>query len=273
MQTTPEFNIPTFGFGTYQRHGDEAYRTVKDALEIGYRHIDTAEGYNNEEFVGQAIADSGVPRSDIFITTKVSPKSYAAGKVRPAVEASLEKLKTDQVDLLLLHWPSPQDEVPVEVYLEQFAAVYDAGLTAHIGVSNFTKHYLDCALEVLGDRPIRMNQVEIHAYMRNRPIVDYCAEKGIPMTAYSPLAKGAIASDAKLAKIGESHDATAAQIALAYLLAEGHVVIPSSTNKGRIAQNFAATNITLSEAEVAEIRLLDEGRRIVNGPWCPKWDE
>ena len=269
---TPEFNIPSFGFGTYQRLDDEAYRTVSDALEVGYRHIDTAEGYNNEEFVGKAIADSGVAREDVWITTKVSPRSYGEGMVRPAVEASLEKLRTDQVDLLLLHWPSINDEYPVESYLEQFAEVYDAGLTKHIGVSNFTKYYLDHALRILGNRPIRTNQCEIHAYFRNRPIVDYCASKGIPMTAYSPLAKGAVADDPTMAKIGEKHNATAAQIALAYLMAEGHIVIPTSTKKERIASNFEARNIQLSAEEVAQIQALDEGRRIVDGEWCPTWD-
>ncbi len=270
---TTEFNIPKIGFGTYQRLDDEAYRTVTDALEVGYRHIDTAEGYNNEEFVGKAIADSGIARSDLWITTKVGPRSLGPGKVSAAVETSLEKLRTDQVDLLLIHWPSPKNEIEAEVYLEQLAEVYDAGLAAHIGVSNFTIHFMEKAFAVLGDRPIRTNQVEIHAYHRNRPIVDYCEAKGIVMTAYSPLAKGAIADDATLNKIGAVHNATGAQVALAYLLAEGHIVIPTSTNKGRIAQNFACTEITLSEAELVTIRQLDEGRRIVNGPWCPTWDE
>lgn len=271
MNTTT-FNIPKIGFGTYQRHGDEAYRTVATALKVGYRHIDTAEGYNNEEFVGQAIADSSVSRDEIFITTKVSPKNLGAGLLRPAVETSLAKLQIDQVDLLLIHWPSPQDEVPVEVYMEQLAAVYDAGLTKHIGVSNFTKHYIDAALPLLGDRPIRTNQVEIHPYMQNRPIVEHCAEKGIRMTAYSPLAKGAVASDPMLAQIGERVGGTAAQVALAYLMAEGHIVIPTSSNDERIAQNFGALQVNLSEDNIATIRQLEEGRRIVNGSWCPTWD-
>ncbi len=269
---TSDFNIPKIGFGTYQRLDDEAYRTVTDALEIGYRHIDTAEGYNNEEFVGKAIAESGLARGDVWITTKVGPRSLGPGLVRPAVERSLEKLQIDQVDLLLIHWPSPHNEVAAEVYLEQFAAVYDAGLAAHIGVSNFTIHFMEKAAAVLGARPIRTNQVEIHPYHRNRPIVEHCLAHDIVMTAYSPLAKGAIAQDATLAEIGAAHNATAAQVALAYLLAEGHIIIPTSTNKDRIAQNFASTEISLSNAELLQIRQLDEGRRIVDGPWCPKWD-
>lgn len=272
MSTLADFNIPKFGFGTYQRHDDEAYRTVSEALEIGYRHIDTAEGYNNEEFVGRAIADSGIARDDIFITTKVAPRSFAPGKVRPAVERSLEKLQTNQVDLLLIHWPSPHNEVAAEVYLEQLGEVYDAGLTKHIGVSNFTKHFMEKAFAVLGDRPIRTNQVETHPYLRNRPIVDYCLERDIVMTAYSPLAKGAVANDPTMAKIGEAYDATAVQIALAFLSAEGHIVIPSSSNKQRIAENFAAADIKLTQSEISAIRQLDRGQRIVDGPWCPEWD-
>lgn len=264
--------IPQLGYGTWNRDGDDAYNGVIWALEAGYRHIDTAEGYKNEEHVGRAIAESGVPRNDIFLTTKVAPESFAPGQIMGHVEASLEKLRTDKVDLLLLHYPSIGDEYVIEDYMAQFAEVYDKGMTKHIGVSNFTKRYIDRALELLGDRKILTNQIEIHALMQNRPIVEYCTAKGIPLTAFSPLARGAVSDSAALREIGAAHEATPEQIALAFLLHEGYVVIPSSGNKDRIAANLAAKDINLSDKEMVTIRGLEEGRRLVNGPWCPEWD-
>ncbi len=265
--------MPQIGYGTWNRKGGEAYDGVIWALEAGYRHIDTAEGYRNEEFVGQAIADAGVPRGEIFLTTKVAPESFGPGQIMGHVEASLEKLRTDRVDLLLLHYPSIKDEYEIEDYMAQFAEVFDKGLTRHIGVSNFTKRYIDRALELLGDRTILTNQVEIHPLMQNRPIVDYCRARGIPLTAYSPLARGAVSKSAGLAEIAAAHEASPEQIALAFLLQEGHVVIPSSGNRARIGANLAAAGIGLAEAEMQAIRALDAGLRLVNGPWCPDWDE
>jgi len=264
--------IPQIGYGTWNRPDQECYDGVVTALEIGYRHIDTAEGYNNEEFVGKAISDSGVPRDDIWLTTKVAPESYAPGNILPTVQRSLEKLRTDQVDLLLLHWPSIKDEYDINDYMAQFAEVYDQGLTKHIGVSNFTKHYLDLALNLLGDRKLITNQCEIHVFMQNRPIVEYSASKGIPMTAYSPLARGAVSDSAELAAIAAEKGATVGQIALAFLMHEGHVVIPSSGNPGRNAENFAAKYVVLSDADMTRLRAMDEGRRLVNGDWTPEWD-
>lgn len=264
--------IPQIGFGTWQRKGQEAYDSVRAALDVGYRHIDTAEGYNNEEFVGAALADSGLPRTDIFVTTKVAPESFGPGRIMPAVKASLEKLRMDQVDLLLLHYPSIRDEYAIEDYMAQFAEVFDQKLTKRIGVSNFTIRYIDRALELLDDRKISTNQVEIHPFMQNKPIVDHCRQKSIPLTAYSPLARGGVADDPALKSIAERHGATPAQIALSFLMSEGFIVIPSSSKPDRIASNFAAKDIQLSADDMSHIRALDEGRRLVDGDWCPAWD-
>ena len=264
--------IPQLGFGTWNHDGEEAYNITRWALEIGYRHIDTAEGYKNEEQVGRAIAESGVPRKDVFITTKIAPESYAPGKIMGHVKTSLEKLRVEQVDLLLLHWPSIKDQYDVNDYVQQFAEVYDAGLTKHIGVSNFTKKYLDAAIRILGKRPISINQCEIHVLNQNHIIVDYCKSKGIPMTAYSPLARGALTNDTALVAIGKRHSCMANQVALAFLLAEGYVVIPSSGNKARIKANFDSKDVVLTADDIVAIRKLDEGRRLVNGAWCPVWD-
>ena len=264
--------MPKIGYGTWNRPEKEAYDGVTAALEAGYRHLDCAEGYENEEFVGHAIADFGIARDDLWVTTKVAPESFGPGQIRGHVETSLEKLGVGPVDLLLLHYPSIKDEYDIADYMAQLADVYDAGLCHNIGMSNFTKPYLDKAIALLDGRPILTNQVELHVYLHNTPIVDRCAALGIQMTAYSPLARGAVTDDPVLQAVADAHDVTTSQIALAWLLAKGHVVIPSSGNPTRIAQNLAAGEITLTPQEIAQIDALDQGMRLVNGPWCPVWD-
>jgi 2,5-diketo-D-gluconate reductase B len=273
MQSEPVVaGIPQMGYGTWNRPGDEAYHGVVWALEAGCRHIDTAQGYDNEQEVARGIRDSGVPRSEIFLTTKVKPENFGPGQVLPSVRQSLDKLQTDKVDLLLLHWPSPHDEYPLEDYVGQFAEVFDAGMTMRIGVSNFTRALLGRTIQLLGDRKVTTNQVECHVYMQNRPIVEHCNKLGIPVTAYSPLARGRVAGDPVLERIGKAHGAAGEQIALAYLMAKGMIVIPSSGKKERIASNFAARRIKLTDSDVAEIATLDKSMRLVNGAWCPTWD-
>jgi 2,5-diketo-D-gluconate reductase B len=265
--------IPQIGYGSWNRPGDECYTSIRMALDAGYRHIDTAEGYNNEEFVGKAVAESGVKRADIFITTKVAPEHLGPGQVMPHVKVSLDKLRLEQVDLLLVHWPSIKDQYDITDYMTQFAEVFDKGLAKHIGVSNFTKRHLDAAITILGHRPITTNQVEIHPLMQNRVIVDYTRSKKISTTAYSPLARGAVNNNETLIAIGKTHKASPGQIALAFLMAEGHIVIPSSGSKQRIEENLASQHIQLSADDVTAIRGIDAGHRLVNGDWCPVWDK
>lgn len=265
--------IPKIGYGTWNRPGQQAYQGVLWALELGYRHIDTAQGYNNEQDVGRAIKESQVARSEVFLTTKVAPENYGRGQVMKSTRESLDKLGVDKVDLLLLHWPSPHDEYPLPSYLEQFAEVFDAGLTTEIGVSNFTIPLIDQAQRLLGKRRLVMNQVELHVYMQNRAIVEHCRSIGVPTTAYSPLARGAVVGDPVLAEVAKAHEASGEQIALAFLMSEGHIVIPSSGKKERIQSNLAAANIELSAPEVERLRLLEKGLRLVNGAWTPTWDE
>lgn len=264
--------IPQMGYGTWNRPGDEAYRGVVWALEAGCRHIDTAQGYNNEQEVARGIKDSGVARSDIFITTKVKPENFGPGQIMPSVRQSLDKLRTDKVDLLLLHWPSIHNEYPLEDYIGQVAEVFDAGLAARIGVSNFTRALLDGAIRLLGDRKVTTNQVECHVYMQNRPIVEHCERLGIPVTAYSPLARGRVVGDPVLEAVGKAHGASGEQIALAFLMAKGMIVIPSSGKKERIVSNFEARKIRLTDEEIARVAALDRGMRLVDGPWAPTWD-
>ena len=265
--------IPQIGYGTWKRFGDECYNGVRMALDAGYRHIDTAESYNNEEFVGKAIAESGIDRDNIFVTTKVAPEHLGPGQVMPHVKTSLGKLRVDAVDLLLVHWPSIKDVYDINDYMTQFAEVLDKGLARHIGVSNFTKSHLDAAIKTLGHRPVTTNQVEIHPLFQNRVIVDYTHKHGISTTAYSPLARGAVTHNATLLAIATQHSASAGQIALAYLISQGHIVIPTSKSKERIAENLAAQDITLTDFEIAEIRRLDGDHRLVKGDWCLEWDQ
>jgi 2,5-diketo-D-gluconate reductase B len=264
--------IPQIGYGTWKRLGEEAYNCVRWALDAGYRHIDTAEAYGNEADVGRAIADSGIPRKDIFIVTKVAPENLGPGQVMPHARVSLDKLRVDHVDLLLVHWPSVHDRYAMRDYLAQFAEVQDAGLATHIGVSNFTRKHIDSARHILGKRPIATNQCEIHVLLQNRLIVDHCKAAGIPMTAYSPLARGAVLEIPQLKQIAARYNTTADIIALAFLMAEGHIVIPTSSNKARIASNLTATDVSLTPDDIALIRTLDKGQRLVSGGWAPAWD-
>ena len=264
--------IPTIGYGTWNRPDETAYECTLAALKAGYRHLDCAEGYENEEYVGKAIKEFALPREELWITTKVAPESFGPGQIRPHVEASLEKLGVSDVDLLLLHYPSIKDEYDIADYMAQFAAVYDAGLCRNIGVSNFTKTYIDQAQVLLGDRTLLTNQVELHVYLHNTPIVSHCDQKGLRMTAYSPLARGAVVNDPVLQEIGAQVGGTASQVALAWLIAKGYIVIPSAGSPARIAENLAAGDLTLADDQVKAIDALDKGMRLVDGPWCPAWD-
>jgi 2,5-diketo-D-gluconate reductase B len=265
-------SLPQFGFGTWNHPEDETYKIVRAALDIGYRHIDTAEMYGNERAVGRAIKDSGVKRDDLFITTKVAPENFGPGQVIKHARMSLDKLGVEKADLYLLHWPSPQDKYDADDYVAQLGGVQDAGLATQIGVSNFTKKYLDVALRILGAERITTNQVECHVLMQNRPIVDYTKSKGIPITAYCPLARGRLSESAGLVTLAKTLDASPEQVGLAFLMAEGHIVIPSSSKHERIQSNWDAQKIKLTREQVAAIRKLDQNRRLVNGSWCPVWD-
>ena len=265
-------SLPQFGFGTWNHPEDETYKIVRAALDIGYRHLDTAEMYGNERAVGRAIKDSGVSRDEIFITTKVAPENFGPGQIIKHARSSMDKLGIAKADLYLLHWPSPQDKYDADDYVTQLGGVQDAGLATQIGVSNFTRKYLDVALRILGPHRITTNQVECHVLMQNRPIVDYTKSKGISITAYCPLARGHLSESAGLVAIAKSLGASPEQVGLAFLMAEGHIVIPSSSKRERIQSNWDAQEVKLTEEQVAAIRMLDENRRLVNGSWCPVWD-
>lgn len=265
-------DIPALGYGTWRRLGQECVDRVRDALEIGYRHIDTARMYDNEAEVGQGVRESGLARDEVFVTTKVWHDSLGKGQVRASAEGSLKRLGMEYVDLFLIHWPSPGDAVPVAQYVTELAEVHEAGLARRIGVSNFTRRHMDEAVAAIGAERIATNQVELNVHFRNRPIAEHCAALGIPITAYTPLARGAMEGDPVLTDIARRHGSTLAQIALAFLLHKGHIVIPSSSKRARLEENFAARDIQLSEDDIARLDALDTDARRVNLAFSPDWD-
>lgn len=264
--------MPNLGLGTFRLTGQPLRDSLLQGLELGYRHIDTAQIYANEAEVGQLMSESGVPRQDIYLTTKVWTSEFGPGKVIPSLEVSLEKLGTDYLDLALIHWPSPRDEVPMAVYLEQLAEAKDQGLTREIGVSNFTVAQLKQAIDILGPGAIAHQQVEIHPLLQNRKVVAFCKDHGIAITAYMPLAYGKVLTEPLLMEIGQRHGVSAAQVSLAWLLAQGMAVIPSSTKRENLAANLAALKVTPTAEELAAIATLERGERCANPDFAPDWD-
>lgn len=264
--------IPNPGLGTFRLKGDTLKSAVSNALEQGYRHIDTAQMYGNEAEVGQAIAESSVPREEIFLTTKVWHDTLKPDDLKKSVDESLEKLGTDYVDLLLIHWPSPNDEVPMRDYLTALREVQKAGKTRHIGVSNFTMAQIDQAVDILGEGVLLTNQIEVHPFLQNRALVEHCKRHDITVTAFMPLAVGKVMEDDTLKRIAANHDATPAQVTLAWLQALDIVTFPSSTKADHLKSNIEALKITLSDDELDEIATLDRGERIANPDFAPDWD-
>lgn len=215
---------------------------------------------------------STVARHEIYLTTKVWTSEFGPGKLIPSLEVSQEKLGTDYLDLALIHWPSPKDEVPMAVYLEQLAEAKARGLTREIGVSNFTVAQLKQAIEILGPGAIAHQQIEVHPLLQNRKVVEFCKAQDIAVTAYMPLAYGKVLSEPLLMEIGQRHGVSAAQVSLAWLLAQDMTVIPSSTKRENQAANLAALDITLSSEEMAAIATLDRGERCANPDFAPAWD-
>lgn len=264
--------IPRIGFGTYRLKDQQVIDSVKSALELGYRHIDTAQMYENEEAVGQAIKQSGVPREDIFLTTKVWWDRFKHDDLIASLEESCRKLGVDQVDLALLHWPSPNDEVPMAEYVGALSEAREKGLAKRIGISNFTIAQLNEALSLPGGEHLVTNQIEVHPFLANRKLVEHSQAKGLQVTGYMPLAVGKVMNEPVLQQIADDHDATAAQIALAWVAARDIAVIPSSTKPEHQQSNLAALELTLSDDEMTRIARLDVGERIANPDFAPKWD-
>ncbi len=264
--------MPRLGFGTYGRTGPEGIAAILGALEVGYRHLDTAQTYDTEREVGEAIRRSGLARDEVFVTTKVAENRLGPGEVVPSLERSLDELGLDHVDLALIHWPARKGGPAPEVYLHQIAEARERGLARHIGVSNFTVALIEEARSILGDGAILTNQVELNPWFRNRRLADHCASQGIVVTCFEPLARGRVGSDPVLQRIAGRHDATPEQVALAWELACGYAAIPTTSKPDRAAQNLAAKDLVLSAEELAEVETLDRGVRSIDPDWGPDWD-
>jgi 2,5-diketo-D-gluconate reductase B len=265
--------IPAFGLGTFRMKDDVVITSVKTALELGYRAIDTAQIYDNEAAVGQAIAESGVPRSELFITTKIWIENLSKDALIPSLKESLNKLRTDYVDLTLIHWPSPNDAVSVEEFMQALLEAKNSGLTREIGISNFTIPLMEKAIAAVGAENISTNQIELSPYLQNRRVVEWAKQHGIHITSYMTLAYGKALKDEVIAKIAAKHNATPAQVILAWAMGEGYAVIPSSTKRENLASNLQAQALTLDEADRTAIAALECNDRLVSPEGlAPDWD-
>lgn len=272
MSNTKNIPIPTLGAGTFRLKGQDAYQSVDMALKLGYRHIDTAQVYGNEAEVGQAIADSGIARSEICITTKIWMDRLSRTDFLPSLKESLEKLKTDYVDLLLIHWPLKDESVSMEEYLTELKQAKALGLTRQIGVSNFTNTQTAKAISILGEGEIITNQVEVHPYLQNRAVTEFCQQHGILITAYMPFAYGEVFQDGILKNIAQKHDATIAKVVLAWVNQQGFITIPSSTKENNLKDNLAFRSVRLTEEDMKRISTLDKNHRLANPDFSPSWD-
>jgi 2,5-diketo-D-gluconate reductase B len=265
---TPHLAIPKLGLGTWALRGAECARAVAEAIGLGYRHVDTAEMYGNEDAVGQGLRDAAVPREQLFVTTKVWWENLAAPD--RALEASLKRLGLDYVDLFLIHWPNPA--VPLAPTIAMMEVLKERGLCRAIGVANFTPRLL--AEAIATGAPIAANQVEYHVMLGQDPLLSLCRENGIVLTAYSPLGKGGLVDDPVLARIAARHGVSGAQVALAWLLGqEGVAAIPKSGRAENMRANLAALSLALDAEDRAAIAALPKDRRFVNPAFAPDWPD
>lgn len=266
-------SIPAFGLGTFRLKDDVVIASVKTALELGYRAVDTAQIYDNEAAVGQAIAESNVPREEIFITTKIWTENLSKEKLIPSLKESLKKLRTDYVDLTLVHWPSPNNAVSVEEFMHALLEAKKQGLTREIGISNFTIPLMEQAISAVGAENIATNQVELSPYLQNRKVVDWASEHGIHITSYMTLAYGKALKDETIVRIATKHNATPAQVILAWAMGEGYSVIPSSTKRENLASNLLALKLQLDGEDKKAIAALECNDRLVSPEGLvPNWD-
>jgi len=262
------FKIPLVGLGTWALRGRDCARLTEQAIRLGYRHIDTAQMYDNEREVGDGVRASGL-RSQVMITTKVQPTMLAPHDLERSVKESLARLKLDAIDLLLIHWPNPR--VPLAETLGAMSKMKREGYTRQIGVSNFTVALLQEASKVSRE-PLVCNQIECHPFLNQDKVVAACRKYQMAIVAYSPIARGNAAGDRVLEKIGRARGKTAAQICLRWLIQQGIVVIPRTSKRERLEENFAIFDFELSDIEMREIAGLARGGRIVDWTWSPKWD-
>ncbi|WP_281978020.1 aldo/keto reductase [Pseudorhizobium flavum] len=265
-------NIPALGFGTFRMPEEDVHRILPEALKIGFRHVDTAQIYKNEAAVGDVLHSSGIPRADIFLTTKVWVDRVGHDAFITSVDESLAKLKTDYVDLLLLHWP--QSEMPLADRIGALNELRRAGKVGNIGISNFSTTLMAEAVR-LSEAPIVTNQIEYHPYLDQTKVIDEARKRGMSITAYYLMADGKVPHDPVLRDIGALHGKTAAQVALRWAVQQKDVIALSKTaTESRLRENFDIFDFALGDGEMAEIHKLarPDGRIVNPGHLAPEWD-
>lgn len=266
-------SIPSFGVGTFRLQGQVVIDSVRNALEVGYRAVDTAQIYENEAEVGQAVEASGIARADLFLTTKIWVPNYGRAKLVPSLKDSLAKLRTDYVDLTLIHWPAPGNGVAIAEMMAGLMDAREQGLTRQIGISNFPIAETREAIAAVGKDAIATNQIELSPYLQNAALVDFLNQQGIPVTSYMTLAYGKVLKDPVIGQIALRHNATPAQVALAWALQRGFAVIPSSTRRENLASNLLARELRLTDADMAQIAALERnGREVSPDGLAAAWD-
>jgi diketogulonate reductase-like aldo/keto reductase len=262
--------IPAIGLGTWELRGRTCARLVEQALRLGYRHIDTAQVYENEREVGDGLRASGVRRDEVFITTKVWTSHFAPHDLERSAKESLNKLRLSEVDLLLLHWPNPR--VPLAETLGALARVRELGMARHIGVSNFTVALVEEAVEKC-PAPLVCDQVEYHPYLDQTKVREACARHGMAVVAYSPIAKGRVKNDELLAHIGKAHGKSAAQVCLRWLVQQNVSAIPRTSRLERLSENMEIFDFELSGEEMRRISAMGGSHgRLTDYGFAPKWD-
>jgi 2,5-diketo-D-gluconate reductase B len=262
--------IPAIGLGTWDLRGRACARIVEQALRLGYRHIDTAQMYENEREVGEGLRASAVKRDQIFLTTKIWPTHFSPPELERSAKEGLVRLRLTEVDLLLLHWPNSQ--VPLAETLGALAKVKQLGLARHIGVSNFTVALIDEAVASCSE-PLACDQVEYHPYLDQSKVKEACARHGMAVVAYSPVARGRIKNDEILQRIGEGHRKTAAQVCLRWLVQQGVAAIPRTSKLERLSENIEIFDFELSDEEMQQIAAMGSpAGRLTDFGFAPKWD-
>lgn len=263
-------DIPSVGLGTWELRGVSCAGIVAHALRIGYRHVDTAEFYENEAAVGDGIRNSGIRREDVFVTTKVWGTNSTAAAFERAAKESLSRLRLNEVDLLLLHWADPL--VPLEETMSALSKMKKNGLARHVGVSNFTAAMLAKAVE-LSEEPILTNQIEYHPYLDQSKVIATGVSHGVAITAFCPIARGKVSDSDVVRRIGKTHGKSAAQVSLRWLLQQSVISIPRTSNFERLNENISIFDFELSREEMGEIGgLARPDGRLVDFSWAPKWD-
>lgn len=263
-------SIPVLGFGTFELKPDDAQRMVAAALDIGYRHIDNAQMYSNEEAVGAGIRDSGVSRDQIWLTTKIHPRNFHDGDLQRSVDESLRKLDTDHADLILLHWPS--SDVPMRESLEALMEVREQGKTRAIGVSNFTATLLREATDICGGGVLAINQIEFHPYLSQQTVIKQIKALGMAPMAYCPIAQGKVIGDDTLKRIGQQHGKNEVQVTLRWLIQQSVIAIPRTSKERNAQANFEIFDFELSPEQMKLIDALQGDGRLIDPSFAPDWD-